>query len=126
MEPSVARDLLKQAEWTGNRHTESVASGYAFIVAQFNWAALSPQQRYRFIGGRNHFQRLRRWRAAMRRSQVHKLVASNQFPPAAYVDRHAYHRALALELGVSERTIYRDLAALRAQPVCPVCGKPRD
>ena len=35
-------------------------------------------------------------------------------------------RALALAFKVSQTTVWRDLAALRAQPVCPVCGKPRD
>ena len=62
----------------------------------------------------------------MRRAQLHRLIASNRIHPAAYAGEVEYRRALALAYKVSPQTIRKDLAALRQQPVCPVCGKPRD
>jgi hypothetical protein len=61
-------------------------------------------ERFRFVGGRRHFNRLRREAAEVRRRKLIDLVCA--------ADEKPYQRQLARALRVHESTISRDLAIL--------------
>ena len=71
----------------------------------------------RRASGRRRYNSVRRFRAAMRRLQVARLVH-------AYGFEHGVQARIAHELGISEATVCRDLQALwREYRPCPCCGR---
>jgi DNA invertase Pin-like site-specific DNA recombinase len=70
-------------------------------------------------GGRRHYNAIRREKAQARREQLIKLVLR-------YGHERGARARIAERLGVSRRTLGRDLAAIRvkrARPRCQTCGQ---
>ncbi len=84
-----------------------------------NWsAATGTQEACKRAGGRRHFNAVRQFRALHRRM---KIVESLRVQ-GSFAERGVQAR-LARQLGVSEATISRDIAAiLKISAPCPTCG----
>jgi hypothetical protein len=81
-----------------------------------DWGApVTDIEAFRRAGGRRAYNALRRIDVEIRRMKVLKLLRRYGF-------RHGIQARIAHELGVSEATISRDIAALRPRHVaCPTC-----
>jgi len=83
-----------------------------------DWSTpVSSTEAYRRAGGRRHYNAIRQFQAEWRRSQVAKLLLEQG-------DKYGVQADLARKLGVSEATVSRDIAALKANSApCPCCGR---
>jgi len=77
---------------------------------------LERDAKLRLIGGRSHYNSLRKQKALLRRERVVGLLDT-------YGWSHGAQRRIASELQVSPSTVSRDFAYLRKRShVCPTCG----
>ena len=84
------------------------------------WGApTTPEEAFARAGGRRRFNAWRKDMAVIRRAEVARLLATHGRVPGIQT-------LIARQLGVSEATISRDVAAIfEAAPPCSTCGAPK-